>query len=252
VIAAAILLAAAPAQGVPDGYRAPPELRLLPSPRCLRFEAPARQQPPRDEADYLAGLDAAIDYCSPPRDQAIRETATALARIRPGASPEALSAEARRMLDEWRANFRRELARNNSFQWNAPAVASLVKGAMEEPVPRASPGFTPEQTRSLLNAFERQKRIAGLSNEQALIVYDQCLSREAASLSRTDLAEDAIFDQALRRCIVLRADLLSGSPPERFIQFKKLDESKAAAFPALTRQVRERRRAFEAQAGSPR
>jgi hypothetical protein len=117
--------------------------------------------------------------------------------------------------------------------------------------PQALPGFTPEQTRYILNEAERLKRMANLSNEQALIVYDQCLSREAASLSRTDLDENQIFDRALRRCIVLRADLLSGSPPERFIQFKQLDEAKAAAFPALTRQVRERRRAFEAQLGAP-
>lgn len=130
------------------------------------------------------------------------------------------------------------------------AILAML-AAPADPAPQALPGFTPEQTRYILNEAERQKRIAGLSNEQALIVYDQCLSREAASLSRTDLAEDEIFNWALRRCIVLRADLLSGSPPERFIQFKQLDESKAAAFPALTRQVRERRRAFEAQGGTP-
>jgi hypothetical protein len=131
-------------------------------------------------------------------------------------------------------------------------VALLVLlAAPTGPSPQVLPGFTSEESRYILGEIERKKRIAGLSNEQALIVYDQCLSREAASLSRTDLAEDAIFDQALRRCIVLRVDLLSGSPPERFIRFKQLDESKAAAFPALTRQVRERRRAFEAQAGIP-
>jgi hypothetical protein len=113
--------------------------------------------------------------------------------------------------------------------------------------PQALPGFTPEQTRYILSEAERLKRISTLSNEQALIVYDQCLSREAASLSRTDLGEGEIFDRALRRCIVLRAELLSGSPPERFIQFKRLDEAKAAAFPALTRHVRERRAAFEAE-----
>jgi hypothetical protein len=129
-----------------------------------------------------------------------------------------------------------------------PILAALAAPAGSGPP--APPTFTPEQTRSLMSEFERQERIAGLSNDQALIVYDQCLSREAASLSRTDLAEDSIFDRALRRCIVLRAELLSGSPPERFIRFKQLDQSKAAAFPALTRQVRERRRAFEAQAGA--
>lgn len=113
--------------------------------------------------------------------------------------------------------------------------------------PQALPGFTPEQSEYIRSEAQRLGRIARLSNEQALAVYDRCLSREAASLSRTSVSENEIFDLALRRCIMVRVDLLSGSPPERFIQFKRLDEAKAAAFPALTRQVREGRATFEAE-----
>jgi hypothetical protein len=118
------------------------------------------------------------------------------------------------------------------------ALAVQTDGPAQPP-----PSFTPEQRREI----QRRLAIAGLTNEQALIVYDQCLSREAAALSRTELAEDAIFGQASRRCLALKAQLLTGAPPERFIQFKRLDEVKAAAFPALTRKVRERRKAYESE-----
>jgi hypothetical protein len=123
-------------------------------------------------------------------------------------------------------------------------LAMLAAQAGSEP--QAIPGFTLEQSEYIRSEAQRLKRISRLTNEQALVVYDQCLSREAASLSRTSVGENEIFGLALRRCIMVRVDLLSGSPPERFIQFKRLDEAKAAAFPALTRQVRERRATFEA------
>jgi hypothetical protein len=123
---------------------------------------------------------------------------------------------------------------------SAVLLIAMLAAQSAAPMP-PPPAYTPEIQRRLHNA--------GLSNEQALTVYDQCLSREAASLSRTDAAETVIFGQASRRCLSLKAELLTGSPPERFLQFKQLEQAKAAAFPALTRKVRERRKAYEAQIG---
>jgi hypothetical protein len=114
---------------------------------------------------------------------------------------------------------------------------------------QSAPNFTPEQQTYILNEMERQKRVKSLTNEQALIVYDQCLAREGAALSRTNYADDAIFPLARARCSAIRAELLNGSTTERFAQFKKFDENKATAFPGLTKQIRERRHQFEAETG---
>lgn len=122
--AAIILAALAPAPVVVDHYRAPPELRQLPSRRCLRFETLAWGRRPANEHEYLERLDSAIDYCSAPREEAVRDTAAMLARTRPETSSEILRAEAGRILDAWRASFRHEMVRANSFLWS-PAGSGL-------------------------------------------------------------------------------------------------------------------------------
>ena len=128
LLAAAHLAALAPAAAVSDGYRPPPELRHRPSARCLRFERVGRDRPPADEREYLERLDAAIDFCSAPREQVVRDTAAELARTRPGTSPEALQAEAARMADEARAHFRRQQAEADSALWRSRASAAPVTG----------------------------------------------------------------------------------------------------------------------------
>ena len=128
------------------------------------------------------------------------------------------------------------------------AALLFVAGGLGSPAQDAQ-NFTPEQRNYILSEIERQKRLKSLTDDQALIVYDQCLAREGAALSRTDYADEAIFPLARARCSAVRAELLNGSATERFARFKKFDEDKAAAFPGLTKQIRERRRQFEAESG---
>jgi hypothetical protein len=90
-----------------------------------------------------------------------------------------------------------------------------------------------------------------LTDEQAAIVYDQCLARAAARASRTEAAETAIFGIAKAECARQRTGLLGAAGPERARIFDAMDADKEAGFPEATRRVRERRRAFEAQSGSP-
>lgn len=90
--------------------------------------------------------------------------------------------------------------------------------------------------------------VRALTYDQALIVYDQCLARAAASLD--DEAPEHIFDGALAMCLPLRAELLGGRPPQWFVGFKELDAAKRASFPALTRQLRERLRAHSVNTGT--
>jgi hypothetical protein len=87
---------------------------------------------------------------------------------------------------------------------------------------------------------------SGLTDEQATIVYDQCLAYAAQRASKTDAADTAIFGLARAQCASQRADLLRGASPERARIFDAIDADKEAGFPEATRKVRERRRAFEA------
>jgi hypothetical protein len=87
---------------------------------------------------------------------------------------------------------------------------------------------------------------SGLTDEQATIVYDQCLAYAAQRASKTDAADTAIFGLARAQCAGQRADLLRGASPERARIFDAIDADKEAGFPEATRKVRERRRAFEA------
>jgi hypothetical protein len=87
--------------------------------------------------------------------------------------------------------------------------------------------------------MDRNDRVRALTYDQALIVYDQCLARAAASLK--DVPPDNMFDRAHRMCIALRAELLNGRPPQWFIGFRDLDAAKRVSFPALTRQLRGQR-----------
>lgn len=91
---------------------------------------------------------------------------------------------------------------------------------------------------------------AALTDEQAAIVYDQCLARAAARASRTDAADTAIFGLARAECAGQRTDLLRAAGPERGRIFDAIDANKEAGFPEATRKVRERRRAYEAQSGT--
>ena len=126
-------------------------------------------------------------------------------------------------------------------------MIALLSFALAVSAPQQT--FTPAQEAYIKREMERYKQLKSLTNEQALIVYDQCISRAGVTLSRTDLADEAVYGQARLQCTPLKVDLLTGSSVERFAQFKKYDEDKSAAFPALTKQIRERRRQFEAESG---
>lgn len=93
----------------------------------------------------------------------------------------------------------------------------------------------------LRQKFERMKRVQALTYDQAIIVYDQCLARAAASLH--DVPPESVFNRALALCLPMRAELLNGRPPQWFFGFKSLDDAKRASFPALTRILREQLRA---------
>ncbi|HEU0097750.1 MAG TPA: hypothetical protein VFQ67_03150 [Allosphingosinicella sp.] len=90
-----------------------------------------------------------------------------------------------------------------------------------------------------------------LTDEQAAIVYDQCLARAAVRASKTDAADTAIFGLARTECGGQRTDLLRGAGPERARIFEAIDSDRQASFPEATRKVRQMRRAYEAQAGTP-
>jgi hypothetical protein len=92
-------------------------------------------------------------------------------------------------------------------------------------------------------------QVPALTDEQAAIVYDQCLARSAARASHTDAADSAIFAIARAQCAETRSGLLRASGSERARIFDSIDADKEAGFPEATRKVRERRRAFEAQTG---
>jgi hypothetical protein len=92
-----------------------------------------------------------------------------------------------------------------------------------------------------------------LDDGQAAIVYDQCLARAAVGASKTDAADTAIFGIAAAACADLRGQLLAGaaSGSKRRRIFDAVDADKQAGFAAATRKVREQRRAYEAQLGTP-
>ena len=85
---------------------------------------------------------------------------------------------------------------------------------------------------------DRINRIKALTYNQALIVYDQCLAKAAAS--QDSVPPDHVFVRAHAMCLSLRAELLNGRPSQWFLGFNALDAAKSASFPALTRQLRER------------
>lgn len=90
-----------------------------------------------------------------------------------------------------------------------------------------------------------------LTDEQATIVYDQCLAHAAQRASKTDAPETAIFGLARADCAAQRSQLLLGAGAERVRIFDSIDADRQARFPEATRKVRETRRAFEARAGQP-
>ena len=111
--------------------------------------------------------------------------------------------------------------------------------------------LTAQQMAAVHAESERLNRIRALSDDQALIVYDQCLARGAAKASHTAAPEDAIFNMAYAGCLPLRIDLLANQPAARFLAFKSLDDAKRASFPALTKQLREQRNARATSSGVP-
>lgn len=95
--------------------------------------------------------------------------------------------------------------------------------------------------------------VSAYTAEQVAIVYDQCLARAAVRASRTDAAEDAIYGIAKIECAATRASLLRGREADKPLVdvLTAIDRDKQASFPALTKKVRERRRAFEAEMAAP-
>jgi hypothetical protein len=93
--------------------------------------------------------------------------------------------------------------------------------------------------------------LSGLTDEQATIVYDQCLAYAAQRASKTQAPDTAIFGLARADCASQRTELLRGAGAERVRIFDAIDSERAARFPEATRKVRESRRAFEVQAGTP-
>jgi hypothetical protein len=92
-----------------------------------------------------------------------------------------------------------------------------------------------------------------VTTEQAAIVYDQCLARAAVRASRTDAADDAIYGLAKAQCASTRTALLDGAmgDAKRVAVLDAIDADKQARFPALTRQIREQRKAREAEMARP-
>lgn len=132
-----------------------------------------------------------------------------------------------------------------------PALALLAIVALPaSAVAQTSQNFSPEEQAVVLAEMKRLKAVRGLTTDKALIVYDQCLARAAVEVSRTDVPDEAVFGRARVLCGPTRMDLLSNSPPERFLAFKALDDQKAASFPAMTKQIRKRRLAMDSQQGS--
>jgi hypothetical protein len=83
-----------------------------------------------------------------------------------------------------------------------------------------------------------------LTDAQVGIVYDQCLSRSAAVLSRTNMSENSIYAGAYRQCIPTRIQMLNRSVNVMTAgaAIKQIDERAKATFPEQTRKVRELRR----------
>lgn len=115
----------------------------------------------------------------------------------------------------------------------------------------AAPALTAEQMAAVKSEDGRLMRIHALTDDQALIVYDQCLARGAAKASHTAVPDDAVFNVAYAGCLPLRIDLLANQPAARFLAFKALDDAKRASFPALTKQLREQREARATSSGVP-
>ena len=114
---------------------------------------------------------------------------------------------------------------------------------------QADPTFTPEQKLYIQSEIDRRTQLNSLTDEQALILYDQCLARGAVAMSRTSAAESDIFRLAYAQCLPLRMDLVTGRSAERWDKFKALDDAKRASFPELTKKVRAQRQAFDAENG---
>ena len=93
---------------------------------------------------------------------------------------------------------------------------------------------------------------AGLTTEQAAILYDQCLARAAAKASRTDAADEDVYGLAKTACAPTRLSLVAGYEPssERVQTLDSIDEERAATFPERTRKLREMLRKYQPQAGT--
>lgn len=223
VVMAALLLAAAADQGRFPGMlgqgksiRLPPPIdeQVRPYRACLlqRFE--------RDPRLWVGGAEGTAIAKS--------EAISACADARRTASVEADAA-----LRSNRA-YRNEAKRRSSIE---KVLADLDSGLLPlylamTPPPQARPQ-------------------AELTDEQATIVYDQCLAHAAHRASKTDAPETAIFGLARADCAAQRSQLLLGAGAERVRIFDSIDADRQARFPEATRKVRETRRAFEARAGQP-
>jgi hypothetical protein len=225
-LVAAALSAAVPAQGGAPGILAGGGSIKLPPPideQVRPYRACLLEQFERDAAIWAGGADGmraanarAIAACAESRRTAAEAADAALRSKRA---------------------YRNEPKRRASIE---NVLAGLDSGLLPlylamTPAPRPQPPTRGE---------------SDLTDEQAAIVYDQCLARAAARASRTDAADTAIFGIARVECAGARSGLLTGAAPERARIFDAIDADKEAGFPEATRKIRDRRRAFEAQSGT--
>lgn len=90
-------------------------------------------------------------------------------------------------------------------------------------------------------------------DQKGYIVYDQCIMHAAIKASHTDAENEAIFGLAKADCAATRAQVIIGQENNRqfLAALDAADADKAANFPTWIKGVRERRKTFESQGGSP-
>lgn len=201
----------------------------IPYTRCMfaGLSSRLRGKQTLSASERSASFEKSLGECADLRAEALSGVDAMLARMYKGqASPSHISGI--KVLDVWDRAFRKA-ALDPKFDWDerGPAPAAFPAQGGDRPEPTA------------------------LTDDQATIVYDQCLAHAAQRASKTDAPDTAIFGLARAECASRRDELLRGAGAERIRIFDAIDSNRQARFPEATRKVRERRRAFEAQAGAP-
>jgi hypothetical protein len=90
-------------------------------------------------------------------------------------------------------------------------------------------------------------------DQQGYIIYHQCMMHAAIQASHTAAKDDDIFGLAKAQCASTRAAVIAGQESNHsfLTALDAADAEKAARFPDWIKGVRERRKAFEAQAVAP-